>query len=286
MYYPASGIDLEPILTASEVADLFIYVDYRAKWRDERQEVVQRMQDTLNAIKTRDEHERGSNSNADEGDLGFPDSVFRPLNIQEMEEQIGQVETSGPDDHGVEACLRNQLEEFNRQSSSDQLIYVHDREIVLDDIGVDAVGLDGIRRYAPSGFVMRPSEQRSYKRTWDGEPASIAPWAREIALDCRIGGQRRSITLTYIAGEGIATYCALYRSGRIAPQVLITRHSFGLGAHGFASLEEPTGIMGRLLDACDAKPERWITGDGTREWSTDAGEWVLTKYKAGGTSRQ
>jgi hypothetical protein len=242
VYYPACGCDLKPLFLFS--SELFIYAD----WWDRRWSATPEQH--LRRIAPPESRQRQQQLQREQTAVG-PGTIFRPATREEIRARILPAEPGT--DFGFKGYLVSGLEELNRQLAPDYLEYKRDQHIRSSSVG--AIGLDSINENSPPGFRMTPAEQRSYR---DAQSHVVRrPWAREITLGGRIGRRARQIRLLYIAGEGIATYCKLYASQGIAPRVPITTVT-GMGPK-FADLENPGGIMARLLHVCQRKPLLWLT---------------------------
>lgn len=252
--YLACGCDFRPLFVFS--SQLFIYVD----WRDRRWSATPEQH--LRRIAPAQSRRRGQQLERAQAAAG-PHELFRPATREEIEERIRPPKAGGTMDFGFMGDLVCGLDELNRQLAPDHLNYKRDRHVPFGSVG--AIGIDSIKKELPE-FGLTPAEKRDCRAT----RAIQRPWAREITVGGRVRCKTRQVRLLYVAGEAIATYCRLYARQRIAPRVLITTAT-GMGQ--FAALEDPRGIMARLLAACEVKPRRWIRLDGDWEWSTDKGDW-------------
>jgi len=77
----------------------------------------------------------------------------------------------------------------------------------------------------------------------------------ELTLRRRLGNASRTVRLLCVPADAIGAYCYFYRSGTIAPMAVITTRT---GMMGRVKLEQPNGIMSRLLQSCDQKPPLWV----------------------------
>jgi len=242
VYYPGCGTDFEPLLLFPE-SSLFIYVDYFYDcWSQSREEYLRKVSADAEEAPMQIQ-ERPEQGDAQEYANNFR-NLFQPISPQEyqdrIENHIREVEASRRVDWGLKGEILEALERLNPH-----LTLVDDgRLIPPGEIGI------GEEPQWPAGFAMLPEEHQR----WEETMANITPWAHEF----RIAWQTRLLRVLYICGEGLATYCALFNSGEIAPRVLVTIRTFGLGAGGWCNLEDPNGITDRLLRACEERPELWV----------------------------
>jgi len=108
----------------------------------------------------------------------------------------------------------------------------------------------------PGNFALNLDEQNAFIQ----KAPCFMPRVREFTLEKTIGNSKRNIKLLYVVAEGLATYCACYQSGKIAPKILVTVQSGGGLGGGYVTLEDPRGIMARFLCECERKPLLWVRG--------------------------
>ena len=68
-------------------------------------------------------------------------------------------------------------------------------------------------------------------------------WAKRFYLHREFGKVIRKLQLIYIYGEGLATYSALYRGGKLAPKILITVQSGAAFGGNYTEFEDGKGIF-------------------------------------------
>jgi len=250
VYYPACGVDFGAIVELSNRSDLFIYVDWaKDYWPQSTEEYIEYLQNLELA------EDDGCEQHG--GDQGF-ENLFQPISENEVTERIEEAQAGEKEYGGLKREIIEELWKVNDELCPDSIELLEDNAVPIDGIG--RVVIDEQIQF-PLGFEMTQYERERYDERMR-DLGSFEPWAREFKLRRTIGQQECYIRLLYIRGEGIATYCALFASGRIAPEVLVTVGSGpGLGG-GFIRLEDPKpeGIMSRLLEACEKRPELWVRG--------------------------
>lgn len=143
----------------------------------------------------------------------------------------------------------------------------------------------GLGQDPPDGFGMTAQERDLYRRGMRGDlhPAfrlnsvdlgdlradhfhrrRARQGVTELTLRRQIGGCTRRVRLLLVPGDAIGAYCYFYLQGMIAPRVLITTQQ---GMIGPVRIEEPDGVMARLIQQCQERPLLWArpTGDFTPE---------------------
>jgi hypothetical protein len=125
----------------------------------------------------------------------------------------------------------------------------------------------------PSGFRLTAAEEQSYRRRMGQVSAPRRPWAHEFRFRRVAGPADRALRLIYVAGEGLATYCALFAARRRAPAFVCTIQSGPGFGFGWARLEEPGGTFERFLSAVDPLPRVWIRGNWNRLRGIEGGRW-------------
>jgi hypothetical protein len=98
----------------------------------------------------------------------------------------------------------------------------------------------------PDGFQLTLEEQENYDEMNLSEEKQ---WAQE----CTFLVSNREVKMLFIRAEGLATYCALFKSGKIAPRVFVET-SYGM-VRWCNSLMDP---FTRLFKVCDKQPGRII----------------------------
>jgi len=108
----------------------------------------------------------------------------------------------------------------------------------------------------PGNFALKRDEKNAFIQ----KAPCFTPRVGEFTLEKTTGNSKRNIKLLYVVAEGLATYCACYQSGEIAPKILVTVQSGGGLGEGYVTLEDPRGIMARFLCECERKPLLWVRG--------------------------
>jgi len=194
-------------------------------------------------------------------------------------------------------CIKTQLEE----DQNNLLEIAQEKNVDVTDV---------VRPKPPDDFMMLPEEREAYgndmQKNWQHihpllaldipenpgqehemflHPAHIV----ELILRRRINGYERKVRLLYVPGDALGAYCFFYRGGLIAPLALVTTDT---GMMGNIHLEEPNGIMARLLRSCKQKPLLWVRSTGLcrdeRFYSTPVQKYccwpgnTVTAYKCAG----
>jgi hypothetical protein len=106
------------------------------------------------------------------------------------------------------------------------------------------------------GDFLDPHEQRIYWNTFGVD--TVGPlWGMELTFVRRIGESSRHLRVLYFSGEGLASYVALSHQGQFAPLILCTVRS--------GVMENPTGVIPRLMREHATKPAIWVRGSEGRE---------------------
>lgn len=77
-------------------------------------------------------------------------------------------------------------------------------------------------------------------------------WGRELIFNRVSGGIKRKLRVIYFSDEGMRAYIGLSRKGIFVPKYLCTIQS--------GELEEPEGVMERLMENYETYPDIWIRG--------------------------
>lgn len=156
----------------------------------------------------------------------------------------------GISENEIENYLAEVIEILNKQIAPGKLDIISSEPISKADLSDTEPTL-------PLGFILRryldPEEVR--------EKLSQT-WAKRFNLKRKFANVVRNLQLIYIYGEGLATYSALYRGGKLAPKILVTVKSGVAFGGNYTEFEDGRGIFADFLDACEEKPIIWVRGTG------------------------
>jgi len=244
VYYPASWLDVRPIFEFYKETNFFIYVDWMPiYWSETKADYVKRksaeMRETLCKI---EEAERPRVVQPVKTNTF--DKIFQPMTAKEyrhiMENQIQEVEADPRDDWGLRGKIIEEMAKSNEQGDYDLALVDDGRFIPLEEIGL------GDAPQWPDGLQLEPAERERYERM---SQENTLRWAREFTISNR----EQQLKMLYICAEGLTAYFGLFKSGAIAPKILVLTNSFGPGANGWGDLRE---IFEHVLKFCQERPSK------------------------------